>query len=108
VVLGKDRGFHVRLDGPPGLRVIQGAAIEGISQDEARRNLDAADKARTAYVRRLYRADPNDARHYHMVLDSTAIPIDTVIEIILRALSAHAAMSGSAAPLAAPDGSRSV
>jgi cytidylate kinase len=108
VVLGKDRGFHVRLDGPPGLRVIQGAAIEGISDDEARRNMDAADKARTAYVRRLYRADPDDARHYHLVIDSTAISIDTVIEIILRALPAHAAMSGSAAPLAAPDGSRGV
>ena len=106
VVLGKDRGFHVRLDGPPGLRVIQGAAIEGISHDEARRNMDAADKARTAYVRRLYRADPDDPHHYHLVLDSTAIPIDTVIEIILRALSAHATMSGSAAPLAAPEGSR--
>jgi cytidylate kinase len=106
VVLGKDRGFHVRLDGPPGSRVVQGAAIEGISHDQARRHMDAADKARTAYVRRLYRADPDDARHYHLVIDSTAIPIDTVIEIILRALSAHATVSGSAAPLAAPDGSR--
>jgi cytidylate kinase len=101
VVLGKDRGFHVRLDGPPRLRVIQGAAIEGVSQDEARRHMDAADKARTAYVRRLYRADPDDVRHYHMVLDSTAIPIDTVIEIILQALSARATISGSAA-LSAP------
>ena len=33
VVLGKDRGFHVRLDGPAGRRAAQGAAVEGISQD---------------------------------------------------------------------------
>jgi cytidylate kinase len=87
VVLGKDRGFHVRLDGPPGLRVVQGAAIEGVSEDQARRHLDAADRNREAYVRRLYRSDPADPRHYHLIIDSTALPLDTVTEIILRALS---------------------
>jgi cytidylate kinase len=91
VVLGKERGFHVRLDGPPGLRAVQGAAIEGVGQEEARRHMDAADRARTAYVRRLYRADPTDPRHYHLVIDSTAIPLDAVVEMILRALSSFPA-----------------
>jgi cytidylate kinase len=91
VVLGKERGFHVRLDGPPGLRAVQGAAIEGVGQEEARRHLDAADRARTAYVRRLYRADPADPRHYHLLIDSTAIPLDAVVEMILRALSSFPA-----------------
>ena len=87
VVLGKDRGFHVRLDGPPGPRAVQGAALEHISEAEARRHLGEADRARDAYVRRLYRTDPADARHYHLIIDSTALPLDTVTEIILRALS---------------------
>jgi cytidylate kinase len=87
VVLGKDHGFHVRLDGPPGPRAIQGAAIEGISEDQARRNMSAADRSRIAYVRRLYRADPADPRYYHLVIDSTALPLDAVVEVILQALS---------------------
>ena len=91
VVLGKDRGFHVRLDGPPGLRVVQGAAIEGVGQEEARRHMEAADRTRTAYVRRLYRADPADPRYYHLVIDSTAIPSDAVVEMILGALSSFPA-----------------
>jgi cytidylate kinase len=91
VVLGKDRGFHVRLDGPPGRRVAQGAVIEGISEEHARERLRAADKARTAYVRRLYRCDPADASLYHLVIDSTAIPLDTVTELILTAARAHEA-----------------
>jgi cytidylate kinase len=91
VVLGKDRGFHVRLDGPPARRLVQGAAIEGVSAEQARRHMDAADRARTAYVRRLYRADPDDPRHYHLVIDSTAIPLDTVTEMILRALASFPA-----------------
>ena len=91
VVLGKDRGFHVRLDGPAQGRVAQGAVIEGISEEQARERLRAADKARTAYVRRLYRCDPADASLYHLVLDSTAIPLDTVTELIVTAARAHQA-----------------
>jgi cytidylate kinase len=89
VVLGKDRGFHVRLDGPAARRVVQGAAIEGITEERARERLRAADKARTAYVRRLYRCDPADGSLYHLVLDSTAIPLDTVIELIVTAARAR-------------------
>jgi cytidylate kinase len=91
VALGKDRGFHVRLDGPPGHRVVQGAAIEGITADQARRHLEAADRARTVYVRRLYRADPADPRFYHLLIDSTALPLAAVTEIILQALAAFTA-----------------
>jgi cytidylate kinase len=90
VVLGKDRGFHVRLDGPPGRRVAQGAVVEGISEEQARARLTAADKARTAYVRRLYRVDPADPALYHLVIDSTAIPLEVVIELVLAAARAHA------------------
>ena len=91
VVLGKDRGFHVRLDGPAERRVVQGAAIEGVSEEQAQVRLRAADKARTAYVRRLYRCDPADPALYHLVIDSTAMPLDTVIDLIVTAARAHQA-----------------
>jgi cytidylate kinase len=97
VVLGKDRGFHVQLDGPAQRRVARGAVIEGISEEQARERLRTADKARTAYVRRLYRCDPADASLYHLVIDSTAIPLDTVIELIITAARAHSAAAQDAA-----------
>ncbi|MGH3209774.1 MAG: AAA family ATPase [Trebonia sp.] len=96
VVLSKDRGFHVRLHGPAERRAAQGAEIEGIDLDQARRHLDAADRARTAYVRRLYRADPADPSHYHLMIDSTALPLDAVVDIILRALSSFPASKSAA------------
>ena len=99
VVLGKDRGFHVRLDGPPARRVSQGAVVEGISEEEAQVRLRAADKARTAYVRRLYRIDPTDPSLYHLVIDSTVIPLDTVTELILVAARAHHAAAQGALAL---------
>ena len=91
VVLGRDRGFHVRLDGPEDRRLAQGAKVEGVSLDEATAHMQAADKARTLYVRRLYRADPTAASHYHLVVDSTAIPLGLVVELILQASAASAA-----------------
>ena len=91
VVLGKDRGFHVRLDGPADRRVAQGATIEGISEEQATRRLRAADKARTAYVRRLYRTDPADAALYHLMIDSTAMPLEVVVELIVTAARAQSA-----------------
>jgi cytidylate kinase len=96
VVLGKRRGYHVRLDGPPARRIARGASIEGISQAQATERLHAADKARTAYVRRLYRTDPADASLYHLVIDSTAISLDAVTELILTAARAHSAAAQDA------------
>jgi cytidylate kinase len=104
VVLGKNHGFHVRLDGPADLRVVQGASIEAIGPDEARRHLEAADRARDAYVRRLYRADPTDTRHYHLVIDSTAIPLEAVTELILQALAATPDQASIPAPRASATG----
>jgi cytidylate kinase len=89
VVMGKDHGYHVRLDGPAERRVARGAAIEGISEAEAQQRLRASDKARTAYVRRLYRIDPADAALYHLVIDSTVMPLDAVTELILAAIQAQ-------------------
>ena len=91
VVLGRDRGFHVRLDGPEDRRLAQGAQVEGVSVEEAMAHMQAADKARTLYVRRLYRADPTAACHYHLVIDSTAIPLAVVVELVLQASAAFTA-----------------
>jgi cytidylate kinase len=85
VVLGKVCGYHVRLDGPPERRVARGAAIEGIAEREARRHMRAADKARAAYVSRLYGVDPADPSLYHLVIDSTVMPVEAVVELILMA-----------------------
>jgi cytidylate kinase len=85
VVLGKDRAFHVRLDGPEDRRVTQGAAIEHVDLQESRARLRAADAARTAYVRRLYRVDPANPTLYHLMIDTTAVALQDAVELILSA-----------------------
>jgi cytidylate kinase len=90
IVLGKDRGFHVRLDGPPARRLAQGAAIEGIDEEEATQHMKAADSQRNAYVRRLYRVDPANTAPYHLVVDSTSLPLESVVDLVLSVVRSSA------------------
>jgi len=85
----KDRPgvLHVRLDGDVDARRRVAAARSGIDMVAAARAQQQADRARLAYVRHFYpRAGTwNDPRHYHVVLDSTAISHNACIDIIVRA-----------------------
>jgi len=77
--------FHVRLDGPHPARVARAMATANITRREAERRLAATDREREGYVEHFYKCDPRDARHYHLVLQATAYPIDDVVQIIKTA-----------------------
>jgi hypothetical protein len=89
VFILKDRPdvLHVRLDGDVEARCRAAMAHEGLDYETASRMQQRTDQARRAYIRHFYpRAGAwDDPRHYHLVLDSTAISLDTCIEIIVRA-----------------------
>jgi cytidylate kinase len=89
VLADRDDALHVRLDGPVEARVAQAVARSGRSEAEVRRALRSNDAARAAYVRNFYRADPADARHYHLVLDTTAIPWDAAADLVVAAARAR-------------------
>jgi cytidylate kinase len=90
VVLRDDpRALHVRLDGPVPRRIRQAMAIEGIDRRAAERRLAKTDRAREAYVARLYRTDPLRPGLYHLVIDSTVIPLGACVELILGAARAR-------------------
>jgi cytidylate kinase len=81
--------LHVRLDGPPERRLEAACNRSGRSPEEVRREMEANDRAREAYVRHFYRCDPAVAAHYHLVVDSTAFPVETVVEMIVTAARAR-------------------
>jgi cytidylate kinase len=85
VLAGEPGALHVRLDGPVGPRIEQAAALGGLSTEDAQRAQRQSDRARESYVRQLYRVDPRDPRHYHLVLDSTKLPLDACVDLIVAA-----------------------
>lgn len=102
VLAGFEGALHVRLDGPRERRLARagaempaempaesGRAARTRTPDrDVERMLDDNDRARTAYVKHFYGADPADPRLYHLVIDSTRLPVPATVELIVVAARA--------------------
>lgn len=84
---GRADVLHVRLDGDVEARRRAAMRHEGIDYATATRLQQHTDQARRAYVEHFYpRAGAwEDARHYHLVLDSTALSVEACVDLIARA-----------------------
>ncbi|HKI57977.1 MAG TPA: cytidylate kinase family protein, partial [Trueperaceae bacterium] len=74
--------LRVRLTGRLEERVAWVMEAEGVDEAVARRRVERTDAARRAYLRRLYDAEPDDARNYHLVLDATELSEDAVVSAL--------------------------
>ncbi len=90
LVLGeRPDALHVRLQGPAERRLAGAVARSGRPEDEVRREMESVDRGRESYVRHFYRCNPASARHYHLVVDSTALPLASVVDLIVAAARAR-------------------
>ncbi len=85
VLRDRPGALHVRLDGPKERRLAQAIGLGGLTPADAERLRRDSDRAREAYVRHFYGADARDPSLYHLVVDSTALPLETVVEMIAAA-----------------------
>jgi cytidylate kinase len=81
--------LHVHLGGPRQARIQQGMRINHVDRGSAEQRLDTEDQARMAYVRQTYGVDGADPGLYHLMLDSTALDLDTCVELIVTASHAR-------------------
>ena len=80
--------LHARLDGPRERRL--GPPSRGraaLSTKCAARWRRTTGPARPTSA--LHRRDPSAARHYHLVIDSTALPVETVVDLVVTAARAR-------------------
>ena len=94
VLAERPDALHVRLDGPRDRRLAAARAQLHMSEQQVRRELDAADTAREAYVRHFYRCDPRAAKHYHLVVDATALRHEVVVDLVVTAARARGIGTG--------------
>ena len=73
--------LHVRLDGPPERRVEQAMRFEALGREDAERLRKDGDRAREAYVRHFYGRDARDPSLYHLVIDSTRLAEETIVDV---------------------------
>jgi cytidylate kinase len=74
--------LHVRLHGSRERRLERAMAADGLTRAEAERRLEDNDRAREAYVHHFYGEDPGRVDLYHLAIDSTALDLDTCVELI--------------------------
>jgi cytidylate kinase len=85
-VLRDDPGvLRVRLDGPPERRARLGAELGGVDLETAQQALRHTDRAHAAYARQFYGGRLDDTSVFHVKLDSTAIDLETCVEILVLA-----------------------
>ena len=60
--------------------------VEEIELSEAEHTVEQLDRAHAEYVKRFYGADIRDPSLYDLVLDSTAIELDTCVELLVTAV----------------------
>jgi cytidylate kinase len=89
VLRGRPGVLHVFLGGPAEARIRQGMEIEGVDQKTAERRQEANDRARVEYVSRSYGLTGLDPDLYHLRIDSTALDLDTVVDLIVAASQAR-------------------
>jgi cytidylate kinase len=86
------RVLRVRLYGPPERRIEQAVRTFGADRDTAANAVRNLDRTHDAYLRQFYGADIDDPALYHLMIDSTVVPIDACAEVIVRAAQAHVEM----------------
>ena len=63
-------------------------SAQGIDLATALKQLKQVDHARDQYVRRLYRISVDDPEVFHLQIDSTAIPLEGCVDVIVTAYRA--------------------
>lgn len=85
-LLGHRATLRVRLVASTAVRQARLAAQAQVSRAEARVMIEATDRRREAYVRKLLGVDPHDASGYDLVVNTDRLAPGEVIEIVLVAL----------------------
>jgi hypothetical protein len=83
ILLGKEPGaLHVQIVASQPVRIERVMARYKINYREASQRVRASDRARADYVRRYHNADWLDPCLYHLVINTSPIPVPVAVEMI--------------------------
>ncbi|MGV8078467.1 MAG: AAA family ATPase [Syntrophales bacterium] len=93
-VLPPEETFRVRLVGPREARIARVMKDRKVSRSEAEEYVVRTESDRSAFVRKYFHADIGDPAHYDMVLDTSRIGMEGVVESIRAAYAAWRKIPG--------------
>lgn len=87
-ILGQNRGFHIRFVAPKDKRIDNLMKYVGLSQLEAADRIEQSDRERSEFVKRLFDADIDDPHRYDLVVNSSLMDVEDLVEVVVRAVEA--------------------
>jgi cytidylate kinase len=87
-VLTPDAAFRVRVIAPIDARVRNLASARGLSEREARAEVERIDRERLGFVRHHFQADGADPHAYDLVVNSATIPLAEATGLVVSAYHA--------------------
>ncbi len=93
VIVGPERGLHVRVVAPRETRIRRLVEHERLGSREAAREVDARDRERADFVRKVFGCDIADPHAYDLVLNTEALSLDEAAALVgdaVRAKFGHA------------------
>lgn len=78
-ILGKKRGFHIRVVCPKEKRIANLMKYKKLSPEDATARINRSDTERRAFVRKLFRADNDDPHHYDLIINSEYVDFEELV-----------------------------
>jgi len=85
-ILEPRRGFHIRIVCPKEKRIENLMKYKELKADEATRVIEASDRDRRQFVRKLFDADIDDPRQYDMCLNTSLMDIEELVDTAVTAI----------------------
>lgn len=85
VILGPDRGFHIRVVAPREVRVRTLMEREGLGEREALREIERSDHERSEWIHKVLRHDIDDPLNYDLVINHLSISMDAATSLVAAA-----------------------
>jgi cytidylate kinase len=93
VILGRGSQFqlktrphtlHVHIGAPLEYRIQRLVALQNITPEEAEKAIRDIDAQRDSYTQRLYQTDWRNPYHYHLVLNTAHLPLETAVATVVN------------------------
>ena len=95
-IIPAGRSFRLRLIADQQDRVQHVARTTGVTADEARANVDRADKERNDFVNTYFQGDATDPHGYDLLINTSRIPRSLAVDLVLSAVASRQAANSPA------------
>ncbi len=85
-ILGPNRGFHIRFICDKEKRIENLMKFKELKREEALKEIEISDTKRSEFARKLFHCDINLPHYYDLVLNSTSIDVEELVDTAVTAI----------------------